>query len=146
MSIDDLLKSLKSSMSYENQIVHIEEILSRKPEHAPIELTPRINHALDQMGVKQLYIHQAKAIQNVRAGKDIVLVTSTASGKSLSYVIPIFETVMKDHKATALYIAPLNALINDQLNSFLEFRGELGIDTQISKYTGTMSYEEKEYV
>ena len=143
MSIAGLLHNIKSSRSYENQIVHIEEISSRQPEHVSIELKPLVNYALGQIGIKQLYSHQAEAIIHVRSGKDIVLVTSTASGKSLSYMIPIFEMVMTDPKATALYIAPLNALVNDQLKSFLEFRYEMGIDTYINKYVGTMNEDEK---
>lgn len=146
MSISGLLQSIKSSRSYENQIVHIEDISQRQPEHAYVELKPLINYALDQMGIKQLYCHQAEAIMHVRAGKDIVLVTSTASGKSLSYMIPIFEMVMTYPKATALYIAPLNALVNDQLKSFLELRDEMGIDANISRYVGTMSDDEKREV
>jgi len=114
MSISELLHSIKSSRSYEYQIVHVEEIPSRQPEHTSIELKPLINYALDQIGIKQLYSHQAEAILNVRSGNDIVIVTSTASGKSLSYMIPVFEMVMADPKSTALYIAPLNALVNDQ--------------------------------
>lgn len=146
MSIDDLLLGIKSSRSYENQIVHIEETAYRHPEHASIELKPLINYALDQKGIKQLYSHQVEAIMHVRLGKDIVIVTSTASGKSLSYTIPIIETVMSDPKATALYIAPLNALVNDQLKSFLEFKDEMGIDVNINKYVGTMNEDEKREV
>jgi len=146
MSIAGLLHSIKSSQSYENQIAHLEEMPSRQPEHASIELKPLINYALDQKGIKQLYSHQAEAIMHIRSGKDIVLVTSTASGKSLSYMIPIIETVMVDPKATALYIAPLNALVNDQLKSFLEFRNEMGIDANINKYVGTMNEDEKREV
>ncbi len=143
MSISDLLHSIKSSRSYENQIAHIEEIPSRQPEHASVELKPFINYALNQIGIKQLYSHQAEAIMQIRSGKDIVLVTSTASGKSLSYMIPIFENVMADQKATALYIAPLNALVNDQFKSFLELRDIMGIDADLSKYLGTMGEDEK---
>ncbi len=146
MSISDLLHSIKSSRSYENQIVHIEEIPSRQPEHTSIELKPLINYALDQIGIKQLYSHQVEAIMHIRSGKDIVLVTSTASGKSLSYMIPIIETVMADPKATALYIAPLNALVNDQLKNFLDLRDEMGIEANISKYVGTMNEDEKREV
>lgn len=68
MSIAGLLHSIKSSRIYENQIVRVEEIPSREPEHASIELKPLINYALDQMGIKQLYIHQAEAITHVRSG------------------------------------------------------------------------------
>jgi DEAD/DEAH box helicase domain-containing protein len=146
MSKGDLLHSIKSSRSYENQIVHVEEIPARHPEHTSIQLKPLINYGLDQIGIQQLYNHQAEAIIHVRSKKDIVLVTSTASGKSLSYMIPIFETVMADPKATALYIAPLNALVNDQLKSFIEFRDEMGIDAVISRYVGTMNEDEKREV
>ena len=48
--------------------------------------------------------------------------------------------------ATALYIAPLNALVNDQYKNFVEFRDELGIDSEINKYIGTMSGDEKKAV
>ncbi|WAM22816.1 MAG: DEAD/DEAH box helicase (plasmid) [Candidatus Methanoperedens sp.] len=146
MSISDLLQSIKSSRSYENQIVHVEEIPSRQPEHTSIELKPLINYALDQIGIKQLYNHQAEAILNSHSGKDIVIVTSAASGKSLSYMIPVFEMVMADPKATAPYIAPLNALVNDQLKSFIEFRNEMGIDAVINRYVGSMNEDEKREV
>jgi DEAD/DEAH box helicase domain-containing protein len=58
MSISDLLHSIKSSQSYKNQIFHVEEMPSRQPEHASIELKPLINYALDQRGIKQLYSHR----------------------------------------------------------------------------------------
>ena len=78
MSVSDLLHSIKSSRSYENQIVHIEEIPSRQPEHTSIELKPLINYTLDQIGIKQLYNHQVEAILHARSGMDIVIVTSTS--------------------------------------------------------------------
>jgi DEAD/DEAH box helicase domain-containing protein len=143
MTISDLIRNIRSSSSYENQIVHIEDIPSKDPEYASIELKPLIRFALSQIGIDQLYSHQVQAIRHTRAGKDIVLVTGTASGKSISYMIPVFESVMTDSRVTALYIAPLNALINDQYNSFIEFRDELGIDVEINRYTGTMSTDEK---
>jgi len=146
MSISNIIEDIKSSKSYEDQIVHIEDISFKDPEHASIELKPLINFALSQMGIEQLYSHQVEAVEHVRAGEDIVLVTSTASGKSLTYMLPIFEAVMNDPNATALYIAPLNALVNDQYKNFIEFRDELGIDSEINKYIGTMSGDEKKAV
>jgi DEAD/DEAH box helicase domain-containing protein len=143
MSISNIIEDIKSSKIYDDQIVHVEDIPFKEPEHASIELKPLINFALSQMGIKQLYSHQVEAIEHARAGEDIVLVTSTASGKSLSYILPIFETVMDDPKTTALYIAPLNALVNDQYKNFTEFRNELGIDSGIDKYIGTMSKTER---
>ncbi len=145
-SISNIIGDIKSSKIYEDQIVHIEDIPFKEPEHATIELKPLINFALSQVGIEQLYSHQVEAIEHARAGEDIVLVTSTASGKSLSYMLPIFEAVMDDPKTTALYIAPLNALVNDQYKNFTEFRNELGIGSGIDKYIGTMSGDEKRAV
>ncbi|MGD0511627.1 MAG: DEAD/DEAH box helicase [Candidatus Micrarchaeaceae archaeon] len=54
-----------------------------------------------------------------------MLCTITASRKSLTYLIQIFETILDDPKATALYISPLNALVNDQLKAFVEFEETL---------------------
>lgn len=61
MSIAGLLHSIKSSRSYENQIVHVEEIISRQPEHASIELKPLINYALD----RSHYIYYQFCYQNL---------------------------------------------------------------------------------
>jgi len=146
MTISDIIQSIKSSESYEGQIVHIENIPFKEPEYGSIELKPLMNSALDQVGIKQLYTHQVEAIKHIRTGKDVVLVTSTASGKSMVYIIPIFESLMKNPKATAIYIAPLNALVNDQYQKFIEFRNELGIDSDIGRFTGSQSTDEKRKV
>ena len=128
MSIADLLHGIKSSRSYENQIVHVEEIPSRQPEHTSIELKPLINYALDQIGIKQLYSHQAEAIMHVRSGKDIVLVTSTTSGKSQSYIIPIFETVMTDsflpwHRIWKRSLSNLKFIVVDESHYYRGVKG-----------------------
>ncbi len=127
MDIPGLLQSIKSSRGYEDQIVHIEDILKRQPEYADIELSPPVKNALASIGIEKLYSHQASAIERIRSGEDVVIVTSTASGKSLAYMIPVFEKILASPKATALYIAPTNALVNDQLAGFNEFRDALGL-------------------
>lgn len=66
----------------------------------------------------QLYAHQARAVNLALDGRHVVVETPTASGKSLTYAVPIFQAVLEDPRATALYISPLNALGEDQLESF----------------------------
>ncbi|MCD4844363.1 MAG: DEAD/DEAH box helicase [Methanosarcinales archaeon] len=110
MTISDIIQNIKSSESYKNQIVHIEDIPLKEPEYGSIEIKPLVNFALDQVGIKQLYTHQVEAIKQIRNGKDIVLVTSTASGKSIAYMIPIFESVRrlvagKEERVTSLSTA-----------------------------------------
>ncbi len=68
-----------------------------------------------------LWSHQASAIDGGLDGKDVVVETATASGKSLCYWVPVLNELLQDHSATALYIAPLNALVEDQLQAVERF-------------------------
>ncbi|MDD3247398.1 MAG: DEAD/DEAH box helicase [Methanosarcina sp.] len=140
------MNEIKASSRYENQIVHIEETPARNAFYLPLELKAQVKAALSGIGIESLYFHQAEAIKKVREGKDIVLCTSTASGKSLTYMVPIFETVMKDPEATALYISPLNALVNDQLKAFLKFEGALNSGAGIARYTGALNAAQKKEI
>ncbi|SES85997.1 DEAD/DEAH box helicase domain-containing protein [Methanococcoides vulcani] len=146
MDVPELINVIRSSRRYEGQIVHVETIPSKEPEYGEVSLKPLIMYALSEMGIKKLYTHQAEAIRTAKSGEDLVLSTSTASGKSLCYMLPIFETLMEDPNATALYISPLNALVNDQLDTFRDFRDLMGIEMNINRFIGTMSSEEKSAV
>ena len=73
------------------------------------------------LGGGDLWSHQADAIDAALAGKDVVVETATASGKSLCYWVPILNGVLQEPTATALYIAPLNALVEDQLQAVERF-------------------------
>lgn len=146
MNISSLLNEIKTSSRYENQIVHIEEIPAREALYAPLKLKKQVNIALSRAGIEDLYSHQAETIEKIREGKDIVLCTTTASGKSLTYMAPIFEAVLENPEATALYISPLNALVNDQLKSFLEFEEALKSGAGIARYTGALNEAQKRKV
>ncbi|HEX5097501.1 MAG TPA: DEAD/DEAH box helicase, partial [Acidimicrobiia bacterium] len=76
-----------------------------------------VNARLRARGVEQLYSHQAAAIDQLRAGTNTVLATSTASGKSLCYQVPIVESVVTGRRDTALLVFPTKALAQDQLRS-----------------------------
>src|SRR6202041_927904 len=64
------------------------------------------------------------AIDAALAGKDVVVETATASGKSLCYWVPVLNEVLREPNATALYVAPLNALVEDQLQAVERFGSE----------------------
>jgi DEAD/DEAH box helicase domain-containing protein len=66
-------------------------------------------------GIKQLYSHQAAAAEGVHAGKNVVIVTPTASGKTLCYNLPVLNAILGDTDARALYLFPTKALAQDQL-------------------------------
>ncbi|MEN2998303.1 MAG: DEAD/DEAH box helicase [Brevinematia bacterium] len=84
------------------------------PEYeSDIELGEYSKKLLNRLGIT-LYKHQARAIKEFCNGNNVAIVTPTASGKTLPYVISYLEELYKDENSVALYIAPINALINDQ--------------------------------
>ncbi len=116
MDVDWFLKEIVKDANYKGQIVHIEDIPFREPIFAePNEgLSKLIKKILSEQGIEKLYSHQASAINSVREGKSIVVVTSAASGKTLCYNIPVLEKAIEDPDSTALYLFPTKALAQDQ--------------------------------
>jgi DEAD/DEAH box helicase domain-containing protein len=82
-----------------------------------IPLPTSLQNKLKNMGIDRLYTHQTEAINQIREGKNTVIVTGTASGKSMIYTLPILESLLGDKNATALYLSPLKALTRDQLEA-----------------------------
>ncbi len=117
MSLDRAIESLRRSRDYRRSIVHVARIPARPPKYSDVAppLSPRVRGVLASAGIDRLYTHQAEAVAHVREGHNVVAVTSTASGKSLSYVIPILEALEIDPKARALLLFPTKALAQDQL-------------------------------
>lgn len=71
-------------------------------------------------GIAELYSHQVRAIDAVNAGKHVVISTSTSSGKSLVFNVPVFEQLLSEPSAVALYMFPTKALAQDQLRALHE--------------------------
>src|SRR6516225_9121074 len=81
----------------------------------PEQTDPRLLMALSARGIEQLYTHQAEAFEHVLAGRNVVTITPTASGKTLCYNAPILDAILKDPSTRALYLFPTKALAQDQL-------------------------------
>jgi len=120
------------------EVVHHEEIPSRAPSYAETStpLRPEIKDALSCLGINGLFSHQAEGIDLIRQGRNVVVMTPTASGKSLIYNIPVAEAVLDDPEATAMYIFPLKGLEQDQLGAFREFASKLPIERPESPAKG----------
>ena len=146
MDISQLIDRIRSSRGYEGQISHIEDVASKEAEYRDIEINPLIRYALNENGVDKLYVHQVEAVELARKRENIVLSTSTASGKSMCYMLPIFERLLEEPHATALYISPLNALVNDQLETFRKLSGTMGLSVNIDRFVGSMTKSEKDAV
>ncbi len=105
-------------------------------EEVPSGLDPRIAQALQRRGIRQLYSHQAEAYRAVARGADVVVVTPTASGKTLCYNLPVIDTILKRGDARALYLFPTKALSSDQVDELQELVRALGVDLRTSTYDG----------
>ena len=81
----------------------------------PSGTDPQLRAALASRGVEQLYTHQAEAFEHILAGRNVVAVTPTASGKTLCYNGPVLDAILKDPSTRALYLFPTKALAQDQL-------------------------------
>jgi len=83
----------------------------------PADLPIALRETLSFHGIDQLYSHQLAAWTHVRAGKNIVLATGTASGKTLAYNLPVIAAMLHNREARALYLFPTKALAQDQLSN-----------------------------
>ena len=81
----------------------------------PDALDARLTQALGSRGIRQLYTHQAEAIGHALAGRNVVVTTPTASGKTLCYNAPVLHAILQDPSSRALYLFPTKALAQDQL-------------------------------
>jgi DEAD/DEAH box helicase domain-containing protein len=133
-SVNDLLNQLKSDPN----IVHWQTIPKREARYAPFpqSLDDRLKEALVRRGVQSLYTHQAEAYEAVSEGKDVVLVTPTASGKTLCYNLPVLEAMIEHPESRALYFFPTKALAQDQKNEMAELINEIGLPIKSHTYDG----------
>lgn len=102
----------------------------------PDFLHPRIVEALRRQGIPSLYSHQEEAIRHVWAGKNVVLVTPTASGKTLAYNVPVVQACLEDPAARALYLFPTKALSQDQLSGLQNLVDGVGGGVKTFTYDG----------
>ncbi len=98
-------------------ITSIHHIPPREAQCVPVPgwVRPELAAAYEAKGVTQLYTHQAAAAERVRAGRNVVVVTPTASGKTLCYNLPVLNAVLENSDTRAMYLFPTKALAQDQL-------------------------------
>src|SRR5262249_44818118 len=84
----------------------------------PESLAAPLKQALTQRGIQQLYSHQARAFEIATSGRNVVVVTPTASGKTLCYNLPVMNRLLAEPGARAMYLFPTKALAEDQLAEF----------------------------
>src|SRR5579863_8779831 len=102
----------------------------------PENLQPALRQALISRGIRQLYTHQGAAFDHVAHGRNVVVVTPTASGKTLCYNLPVLNRLMEDAQARAMYLFPTKALAEDQLQELQSAIDAAGSDFRAFTYDG----------
>src|SRR5436853_1362274 len=103
---------------------------------SPAWLDARPSATPRRRGILSLYSHQADALETTHAGKHTVVVTPTASGKTLCYDLPVIDAIAKDPTARALYIFPTKALAQDQLAELMRLAKDVDVDLKTYTYDG----------
>ncbi len=118
-STDEYVKALKNYDRLSHEIVFHKVIDEKTGAYGePRKPWPgKIADMLSAMGIDRLYAHQAEAVDHIREGKNTVCATPTASGKTLTYNLPVLETFSENSESRALYLFPLKALAQDQLKT-----------------------------
>ena len=111
---------------------------AQPPQFAAIPdgVATQLRSALERRGIAQLYTHQAEAFHLTEAGSNVVVVTPTASGKTLCYNLPVLNRLLADPGARAMYLFPTKALAEDQLHEFQAAVDEMGADVRAFTYDG----------
>ncbi len=148
IDFEEFLDFVKSQDYYQDQIYHIEHIPEQIAQYRDLEepLRKRLQRWLDDNNIR-LWGHQAEAINLIRKGKNTVIVTSTASGKSLCYNLPVLQSILQEPKTTAIYVFPTKALARDQLAILSKLLSETNIkQNRIGVYDGDVEANEKRLV
>lgn len=137
VNIPDVIQSIKNHVDYSKRIEHIHNFKSKQAVYGELKdnLPLKLEQYLNEKKIK-LYSHQCEFIEKIRKGENILITTSTASGKTLCFNLPIFERLLNKKNITILYIYPTKALTNDQLKTLNEIETYLKIDTNASIYDG----------
>jgi DEAD/DEAH box helicase domain-containing protein len=148
INFEEFIRFIKRQDYYNEQIAYIHDIPKREARFGELKepIRTRLQRYLDNNNLR-LWGHQAEAINSIREGNNTVIVTSTASGKSLCYNLPVLHNILEDPKTTALYVFPTKALARDQymaLGNMMEAtnikRSRLGV------YDGSVDADEKQFV
>jgi DEAD/DEAH box helicase domain-containing protein len=138
MTLEQILESFQTHPRYAPNFTAWRTFPATPAQYVdfPSDLDPRLAGALRRTGITRLYTHQAQAYEDVRRGDDTVVVTPTASGKTLCYNLPVLDTILRGGGPRALYLFPTKALGADQVDELHTLIGALGVDLRAFTYDG----------
>lgn len=122
MNPQQFLELLRKSTALQEGFYSLRDFEPRQASHQIVsrEMHPALKKHLEHAGFSHLYLHQAKAFDAAMEGENLVVVTSTGSGKSLCYHLPVLQSCLTEPVARALYLFPTKALAQDQFTKLSE--------------------------
>jgi len=137
-AVQDALATLAGRYRADEVLTAVKHIPAREAQHRamPEWVHPALAAAYRAKGIERLYSHQATAAELARAGKSFVVVTPTASGKTLCYNLPVLNAVLEDRDTRALYLFPTKALAQDQLAELHDLATRLNDEFGVFTYDG----------
>lgn len=138
LSLSEWLSRAENDTRFRENATSIRHILVSKGSFAqyPHWLYPSLQKVLTERGIKQFYSHQAHAMELVHQKKNVILVTPTASDKTLCYNIPVLQNILEEPETRAIYLFPTKALANDQMTEIHSLINELKADIKTFTYDG----------
>ena len=135
--VQDALSALAARYQRDEVLTCIKHIPAREAQFAPMPewIVPELAAAYRAKGIDKLYSHQAAAAEMARARKNFVVVTPTASGKTLCYNLPVLNAVLENPDTRALYLFPTKALAQDQLTELHD------LATRVDDAFGVFTYD-----
>jgi DEAD/DEAH box helicase domain-containing protein len=148
MSLDAFLERLNREERFASCIASWKTIPAQESVDTPLPdaLDPRLVGALASRGVDRLYCHQADAFEAVISGQHTVVVTPTASGKTLCYNLPVLNHLFADPTARAMYLFPTKALAQDQYTGLQALIDAAGSDIKTYPYDGDTPAAERRLI
>ena len=138
LTLKEMLARWRDNRRFMENVKAVKNLPVEKGDFAPYPdwIDPHIREVLQRRGFERLYRHQAQAVDLVREGKNIVLVTPTASGKTLCYNLPVLQRILEEPETRALYLFPTKALAQDQMHEIHTLIQDLRADIKTFTYDG----------
>ena len=137
-TFQEALSELAGRYRTDEVLTAVKHIPARQAEYRamPGWVRAELAAAYRAKGIEQVYSHQAAAAESARAGKNFVVVTPTASGKTLCYNLPVLNAILENQDMRALYLFPTKALAQDQLAELHDLATRLDHSFGVFTYDG----------